>query len=133
MRYACACFSGGDSGAAGVSEQIQNFDGACGTPCIRRRGVLGNGILYNRRKPVPVRRLFRKQTGVLETERFKVEGQFFVPDTPFIRQVEKFPFAAAPGASVIMSVPFFPAGMFLWRIPDDLRVGPDEQVVPPAF
>ena len=41
---------------------------------------------------------------------------------PLLRETEKFPFAAAFFASVIVSISGFPSLVCLWSVPDDLRV-----------
>jgi len=60
---------------------------------------------------------------MLKAERFQTESELPVVDAPFVRQIKKFPFAAAFGTAVIMSVLFFPSRIFLRRIPYDLGVG----------
>ena len=54
-------------------------------------------------------------------------------DAPFLGQIEKFPFAAALGAAMIMADLLFPAGIFAGGIPDDLRIGTHEKIISPAF
>ena len=44
---------------------------------------------------------------MLKAERFQTESELPVVDAPFVRQIKKFPFAAAFGTAVIMSVLFF--------------------------
>ena len=69
MGHACPCRCRSERCAASVGEKIQYFDGAVGmTDFIA--------------KPVPVYRLFREQSGVLEAERLKVEVQASVMDIP---------------------------------------------------
>ena len=124
MSDGSACFCGCDGGAACIGKQVQDFD--------RTAGVF-DGFPYYRRKPVPVGSLLRKQPGMFETERLQMKSQFAVLNAPFVRQLEKFPFAASFGASVVMAVHFSPPGMFFWRIPDNLWVRPDKQIVPPPL
>ena len=52
---------------------------------------------------------------------------------PFIRQMEKFPFAAALGISVVVPVFLFPAAGGVWCVPDDLRVGAYQYIISPAL
>ena len=90
-------------------------------------------------KPVPVGRLLREQSGMLERKRLELESQadprhlIPVTDRPLLRQVEKFPFPAAPGRSVIVSVGMFPSPVPLRRIPDHLGIRPDQQITSPSL
>ena len=75
---------------------------------------------------------------MLEAEGLQVEGKLLlngqiVMNAPFIRQIEKLPFAAALSTSVIMSVFFRPALMVMGGIPNDLGVGTHQYIVTPAF
>ena len=45
---------------------------------------------------------------------------------PLLRQIEKFPFSATFGASVIMSVHFTPAFFCFWCVPDHLGIRADQ-------
>ena len=65
-------------------------------------------ILYQFAEPVPVCRLLREETGVLETEWLQVECELFVIYGPLLWQTEEFPFPAALIASVIVTVEFIP-------------------------
>ena len=60
-------------------------------------------------KPVPVRRLLRKQTGMLEVEGLQVKSQVPIVNAPLLRKIEKLPLAAASGAAVIVGIGLFPA------------------------
>ena len=112
----CSC----ECGAACVGEQIQDFDRAA-------------GILDQVRKPVPVCRLLRKQSGMFETEWLQVESQRFIMNLPLLREIEKFPLAAAFFTAVIMSVFVLPARIVLRGVPDDLRVRTNERIISPAL
>ena len=70
---------------------------------------------------------------VFEAERFQAEGQVFIVDLPLLRQMEKLPFSAALAASVIMAVFLFPARIFFFRVPDDLRVWSYQKVISPPL
>ena len=83
--------SGGKSSASCVGEKVQNFN--------RPPGVFN---FFG--KPVPVSGLFGKQSCVLEIKGLQVKSQIPVMDGPLLREIEKFPFAAAFFASVIMGV-----------------------------
>ena len=90
------------------------------------------------REPVPVSRLLRKKPCMLKAERLQMKRQLFsgrkpVSDTPLLGQSEKFPFASAFGASVIVTAVLFPSVMFLRRIPDHLRIRTDQKIVSPAL
>ena len=120
MRYGCA---GGQSRAGRtprVGEEVQDLYGAsCRSDQVSA--------------PVPVRCLLGKKPGVLEAERFQIECKTFISDLPGFGQIEEIPAPSALFAPVIMSVrrfPFFPAGR---RLPDDLRVWADENIVSPAL
>ncbi len=115
----------GQGGAAGVGEEIQNLKGSV--------GIFGFRFLYNRRKPVPVYRLFGKKSGMLEAERLQSESKLSVTDAPFLRQIKKLPFPAAFGAAVIVSVFLFPVFVSPWHIPYDLRVRAHQIKIAPAF
>ena len=62
-----------------------------------------------------------------------MEGQILILDAPLLRKVKKFPFAAALFAAVIMTVHLPPAFVFLWGIPDYLRIRPDQKIAVPAL
>ncbi len=70
-----------------------------------------------------------------------MEGKLFlrceagqrIGDRPLVRQMKKFPFAAALCAAVVMTVFLFPAGVFVGRVPDDLGIRPYKEIVSPAF
>ena len=110
----CKCSS------AGVGKQVQNFDRA-------------SGIADLITEPVPVRCLFREETGMFKAEWFQVECQFFVMDLPLLWKIEEFPFATAFFAAVVVTVHMLPV-FFLFRgIPDDLRVRAYQCVITPAF
>ena len=112
---------------SGVCKQVQYFD-------ISSRF---DGFLNNRREPVPVRRLLRKKSRVLERERLQMKRQRFfdgsrVLNGPLLRQIEEFPLSAAFAAAVIMCVRMLPR-LSVTRLPDDLRVRPDQHILSPAL
>jgi len=131
MGHSSSRSCSGYSGTTGVCEEVQYLHGsAC--------------IMDQTGEPVPVHSLLREQTGVLETERLQMEGQRVgirycllerqgVMNRPFIRQAEKFPFAAALGTSVVMTVFLFPSLMVVGRFPDDLRVRTHQNVISPTL
>ena len=84
-------------------------------------------------EPVPVYGLFGEKPGVFEAEGLQMKGKVPVFDAPLPGQMKEFPFAAAFGTSVIVSVLLFPAAVFSWCIPDDLRVGTYQDIIAPAF
>lgn len=120
MCDACACCGRCERCASRVGEQVQHFNRAVGT---------ADQIA----EPVPVRCLLREKAGVFEAERFQAEGQVFIVDLPLLRQMEKLPFSAALAASVIMTVFLFPARIFFFRVPDDLRVWSYQKVISPPL
>ena len=120
MCNTCSGSSGCESSTTCVSKEIQYFDRSS---CI-------SDLL---REPVPVRCLLREKAGVFEAERFQAEGQVFIVDLPLLRQMEKLPFSAALAASVIMAVFLFPARIFFFRVPDDLRVWSYQKVISPPL
>ena len=106
--------------ASCVGEQVQNFNWAA--------------CLFDFfREPVPVGGLFREQTCMFETKRFQMKCEIFVMNGPLFRQIEEFPFSAAAGTAVIMTVHFTPSFMFFRSIPDNLRIGTYQKIVTPAF
>ena len=114
----------GNCGAASICKEIENLDGAAGVFYFP---------LYYRREPVPVYCLFGKEPGVFEAEGLKVEMKVVVADLPFVRQIMEFPFAAAFFTAVVMTVRLIPAVFISLGVPDDLRVGTDEDIFSPAF
>ena len=120
MCDACACCGRCERCASRVGEQVQHFNRAVGTT---------DQIA----EPVPVRCLLREKAGVFKAERFQAEGQVFIVDLPLLRQMEKLPFSAALAASVIMAVFLFPARIFFFRVPDDLRVWSYQKVISPPL
>ena len=52
---------------------------------------------------------------------------------PLLRETEKFPFAAAFFASVIVSISGFPSLVCLWSVPDDLRVRTNQDIISPSL
>ena len=132
MGHSSSCSCGGYSGTAGVSEEVQYLHGAA---CL----------MDQTGEPVPVHSLLREQTGMLEAEGLQMEGQRIsltggfllkrqgVMDRPFIRQMEELPFSAALGTSVVMTVFLLPALMIVGRLPDDLGIRTDENVISPTL
>jgi hypothetical protein len=126
MRDLCACLCCSDGRTAGIGKEIQD---PYRPALIRLRSDEAG-------EPVPVRGLFREKPRMLETERFQIEMQFTagrsIGDLPFFRKIEKLPLTAAFAAAVIMGIRMFPftsAG----RLPDNLRIGPDQPVFAPAL
>ena len=115
-----ACLGGRQGCASGVGKQVENF-------------YRSSGLSYLLSKPVPVRGLLRKQAGMLEAEGLQVEGQFSVADGPLLGQIEEFPLASTTVASVIMAVHPLPSLVPLRRIPDNLGIRPDKQILAPAL
>lgn len=74
---------------------------------------------------------------MLKAEWLQVKGQGpgteRILDAPLLGQIEKFPFAAAFFAAVIMAVLLFPALVCPGRIPYDLGVRTDEKVRAPTL
>ena len=70
---------------------------------------------------------------MLKTERLQIEGQVLILNAPLLGQIEKFPFAAAFAASVIMTVLLSPAGILPLCIPDHLRVGTHKRDITPTL
>ena len=110
----------GKRGAAGIGEQIQHLDGPSGLS-----DFFG--------KPVPVNRLFREKPGMLKAKGLQLKGQGAVTDAPLLGQIEKFPFAAALFAPVVMSVSFAPADFRFRCVPDDLGIGAYQNIASPAL
>ena len=52
---------------------------------------------------------------------------------PLLWETEELPFTAALFAAVIMPVHLFPTAVLLRRIPDDLRIRTDQQIITPAL
>ena len=132
MGHSSSRSCGGYSGTAGVSEEVQHLHGsAC--------------IMDQTGEPVPVHRLLREQTGMFETEGLQMEGQRIrltggfllkrqgVMDRPLVRQMEELPFSAALGTSVVMTVFLLPALMLVGRLPDDLGIRTDENIISPTL
>ena len=108
-------------GAAGVGEQVQHPYRAPG---------IGN-LLTDK---IPVRRLLRKHTGMLEIHGLDVKGQVIpIFDLPAFRQMVVCPVAAAGVGADISGVKLPPLGGSAGRIPDYLRVRAHQNIVAPAF
>ena len=132
MGHSSSRSCGGYSGTAGVSEEVQYLHGsAC--------------LMDQTGEPVPVHRLLREQTGMLEAEGLQMEGQRIrltggfllkrqgVMDRPLVRQPEELPFSAALRTSVVMTVFLLPALMIVGRLPDDLGIRTDENIISPTL
>ena len=120
MGHTGSCSSCCKGSTSCVGEKIQHLDG---TTCITDLVP----------KPVPVGSLFREKAGVLEAEWLQMEGQLLIMNVPLLRQIKKFPFSTASGASVIVCIRPFPAFVCAWGVPDHLRIRTDQKVVPPFF
>ena len=83
--------SGGKSSASCVGEKVQNFNWP-------------PGVFYFLGKKQPLIRLVGEQNSVGLNKWLQVKSQIPVMDGPLLREIEKFPFAAAFFASVIMGV-----------------------------
>ena len=107
-------------GPSGVGKKIEHFYGA-------------SGALDLFREPVPVGGLLREKTGVLEAEGLQIKGKRAVMNLPLFGKTEKLPFTAAFFAAVVVAVPVFPSSVFPRRIPDDLGIRTDQNIISPAF
>ena len=70
---------------------------------------------------------------MLEAEGLQIEGERAVTDLPALGKVKEFPAAAALRAPVVVCIGSFPALQGPLRLPDHLRVRPDEQIIAPAL
>ena len=70
---------------------------------------------------------------MLKAEGLQIEREPFVSDGPLLGQIEKFPFAAAFAAAVVVSVHLLPAFVGPGRAPAHLGVRPDQQIISPAL
>ena len=126
MCDACSCSCCSHGSSSGVGKQVQNL----------RLSSFRAGLLQDRREPVPVDRLLREKSGVLEAERLQHEMTLLtvsgVGDHPFLGKGEEFPVSATAFAAVIMSVRTIPV-MSLPGRPDYLRVGTDQTIFAPAL
>ena len=84
-------------------------------------------------EPIPVYGLFRKKPGMLKTKRFQLKGQILIPNVPLIGKLKKFPFSAAFGAAMIVTIRPTPAFVYFGRIPDHLRIRTNQKKVPPTL
>ena len=62
-----------------------------------------------------------------------MKSQFTIGDFPLLRQIKKFPLAAAFAAPVIVSVLSLPLQRRAPSIPDHLRIGAHQYIVPPPL
>ena len=132
---------GRDGRPAGIGKEVEDAD--LTAPVLFFCGA------DQTRKPVPVRGLFRKEPGVLKGERFQAEPVDIIAvcgrirdsaespgrvrDIPRLRQLADLPGAAAGILAVVDGVRTFPAPVFLFGLPDDLRVRADKDIVSPAL
>ena len=118
----------GEGGAAGIPEQVKHPDRPAGSPDEDGH-------------PLPVDGLFREQAGMLEAHGFETEPQprktqlrSVVSDLPHVGQrAQPFPMAAARPRAVITGMSFLPERVGPGGIPQDLRVGADEEDLPPPL
>ena len=121
MADLCACRRTRERCTARICKQIQHANGA---PCIADR------LLH----PVPVDRLLRKQSRMLETGRAHDERQITVADLPALgRLFAVFPLSAAGFGAVIVPVRMLPQIGQRICLPDDLRIGTDQRDIAPAL
>ena len=116
-RARCGC---GQRRAAGIGKEIQNAD--------RTPGAADGAI-----DKVPVGRLLREYTRVLEIHGLDIEGQLTIVNLPALGQAVVRPVPAARGRAGIARVKLTPAAVILGGEPDDLRVGTHEEIFSPAF
>ena len=114
MRNGCTCRQGGKGGSAGVGKQVQY------TNLPPRLLLLP--LPDQRRTPLPVHRLLRKNPGMLEFKRLQMEGQRGIGDGPFLRKMVKLPLPSAAAGTVIDSVRMLPLRRGSFRVPDHLRI-----------
>ena len=114
MRNGCTCRQGGKGGSAGVGKQVQH------TNLPPRLLLLP--LPDQRRTPLPVHRLLRKNPGMLEFKRLQMEGQRGIGDGPFLRKMVKLPLPSATAGTVIDSVRMLPLRRGSFRVPDHLRI-----------
>ena len=112
--------SGGNGRATRVCKQIEHADGPA-------------GISDQSGKPIPVYRLFREKTGVLEAHRAQQKTQFSVRYLPLLRQFIFDPTAAAGYGASVYAIRMLPRGMHGGTLPDDLRIRTDQDIIPPPF
>ena len=101
--------------ASGVGKQVQNLNRPA-------------GAFYLFRDPVPVCRLFGEKPCMLKAERLQIKSERTVVNAPLFGKVKEFPLTTAAAAPVIVAVPDFPFGICLRCVPDDLRVGTNQQI-----
>ena len=106
--------------AACIGKKIQNFYRASRVSDLFR-------------KPIPVCRLFGKESGMFKTKWFQIKCKRSIVNLPLLRQTEKFPFPAAFFTAVVMAVHLFPSFMILFRVPDYLRIGANKKIISPSF
>ena len=109
------------SGTAGVSKQVQHPHGAAGV-CA---------LLPDK---IPVSSLLREYTGVLEVHGLDIKRQIIlVSDLPAIRQLMLGPVTAAGIGADITGIVALPFRRAVRGVPDDLGIGPHQNVLAPAL
>ena len=113
----------GHGGSAAVAEQIQHADLSSG-------GARGTDFF---RAPVPIHGLLGEEAGVFEVRGADAKGERAVADGPrFGQGAAKFPTSAARFGAMVEPIPTGPR-CAPTPGPDDLRIGPHEDDVAPAF
>ena len=110
----------GNGGAAGIGKQVQHIDGP-------------SRIADLVHAPIPVGCLFRENTGVFKIHGFDLKTEFLIANFPFFRQLFGVPLTAAGIAAGIAGIVFPPAVMIFGCLPDHLRVGTHQGILPPAL
>ena len=110
----------GQGCAAGIGEQVQHLHRPAGVP----------DLLHGE---VPVHRLLRENSRVLEIHRLHVEGQGAVAHLPPLRQALFGPLAAAGAAAGVAAVIGFPAPVLSGCVPDHLGIRPHQGIAAPAL
>ena len=82
---------------------------------------------------IPVHRLLREKSRVLEVHGLYVEGQFPVSHLPALRQGSLVPLSSAGGGSLVSGRRAFPGGIIPGRVPNGLGVRAHEGIFAPPL
>ncbi|SBW07403.1 hypothetical protein KL86CLO1_12297 [uncultured Eubacteriales bacterium] len=110
----------GHRGGAGVGEEVEHPDGPARTFDLARGKI-------------PVGGLLGEKAGVLKIHGLDVEGQAPVPHRPALRGALDLPLAAPGGGAGVPGIGLLPPPVGALGLPDGLRVGTYQRVLPPAL
>ena len=115
-----------------VEELFFNTNITTGIRVAEARGVILM-CAHQLGKPIPVGRLLWKEPRMLKAHGLDAEGQIPVADRPGFGELVFAPGAAARRGTAVARIRLRPKTVLSRVLPDDLRIGANENILPPSL